>query len=67
MSEQVPDGDSVLAIGPIGMLDRRRPNESRPRSAASRTLIAVNGFVIDARWNTVEDVIGTRRSRLAIP
>ena len=47
--------------------DTSSSNDSRPRSAASRTLIAVNGFVIDARGNTVEDVIGTLRSRLAIP
>jgi hypothetical protein len=37
------------------------------RSAASRTLIAVNVFVIDARGKTVEDVIGMWRSRLAFP
>ena len=29
--------------------------------------MAVNGFVIDARWNTVDVEIGTLRSRLAIP
>jgi hypothetical protein len=47
--------------------DTSSSNESRPRSAASRILIAVNAFVIDARGNAVEDVIGTWRSRLAIP
>src|SRR5688572_14311380 len=47
--------------------DTSSSSDSTPRSAASRTLIAVNAFVIDARWKTVEDVIGVRRSRLAAP
>src|SRR5688572_31751900 len=48
-------------------VDTSSSSDSRPPSAASRTLMAVNALVIDASGKTVDWVIGTRRSRLAIP
>ena len=42
-------------------------SDSRPSLASSSTLIAVNGLVTEATWNTDAGVIGTPCSRLAVP